>query len=303
MKWRIGSTGSQGKRIVRPQAVTQQHDVRNVYIKKRMPRARRRRWVSFKKKVQAVAASQTALQTAYIREQLAVPWNASQVGFCAQSIYSANGSAGTATVGCYNDLAQICTDRSDNLLGFSGSKVTFQSCCMDTTIANTSSFPIVIECYEYITRSEISDTPDAGSGNSVEAAYTTGFAANTNASVAPLPKVGPNTLGSTPFNNSAFTNHFQILRKKRIQIGANEIFTMTMRDPKNHTFYRLSDITSKFNIRGVTRGWLFQFYGSPDGAGTGPANFTLAGSVKIFTQRAYNYYIINTNTTRDYIAQ
>jgi len=161
--------------------VTQQHDVRNIYSKKSMPKGKKRKWKRFVQKVKAVEASGRGNQSLVINDRIFIKWkqarrpaqiplgttNSLDVGIRYQGVfevglYTANCDAGRG--GRDKDL--ILNEVSNNQTGkvldtalfgmerpirmgddLARLKVPMNSARIDITYSNTSDYVLEVDMY------------------------------------------------------------------------------------------------------------------------------------------------------------
>lgn len=258
-------TASRQKNQTRGIGVTQQHDARVIYVKKRMPSFKRNNWRRFKSKVLAVSEKDLGSQ---------------QVVF--NKTYSFTNTTAdnqvTATAGLYtlssttaymNDLKQIsgyianaATTVDSGLTVDPSTKILFQSGVLDITIRNASTFEgdpssearMEVDVYELYVQKEADESGTVyqnlfdlfGQNSSVCKAIGGGATA----------EVAFNKRGCTPFDLSYVLSRFgvKIVSKRKYQISNNDQITYQIRDPRRHSM-TFRDMTNGegFNMPKLTK--------------------------------------------------
>lgn len=302
--------------------VTTQHDVQNVYRRKRMPKRKRRHWGRFIKKCGAVALKAAGTRTIVFNKSIIESNStAGNHGVFALALYSLRSSTRTY----WDDLDYI--SKLENVGGNStsaagetvqlGTKLYFRSAVLDITIRNSSytvsqispsvvyseNVPIEIDIYQYISRAEGRDT--------VNGSYTNGLSfwtvaqddTQTIKSAAGM-SLEIDKRGVTPFDIPLAMSNFgiKILSKKKYFLPAGGTLTYQCRDPKNRnvTIQRLEE-TDGCCLRGWTKQILIVYKSIP--------GFTLAPELAVGNSverldigitRKYSYKIEGINEPRDY---
>lgn len=228
----------QGKRTTSGVVTTQQQDYKTQYVKKRMPRRRKKAWKKFTKKV--VAVQKNALGTRTWLTNGAISQTTSTTfpqNFSVALMYGFRGTAAANEIGV-NDLdslvARELSATPNNL------KFTVYSAILDVTIVNTSapdagftpSIEVDIYHVKFYRESNFANfgaaharaiTDDANLPNSPTAA----------ANRAQLTQRGA-TLFDVPILISK--TGMKILKKTKVFLAPNQQTTYQIRNPKNITF-------------------------------------------------------------------
>lgn len=246
-----------GSKQIESKVISTQHDVANRYRKKRMPRRRRRRWVSFVKKVRAVELAAQPLQF-YGYSRLDRVTGAVNV-----QTYESYMIGGT-TVTNNDELYQIFQQayNTGSVADAVEHQIIMKSISLDIQITNTGTAGAVIDVYRVLCRKTFNTatTVDAQFTQALgELAAPTGGGSvtTTNASI-------------TAFDAPNWCSYWKILNKKEILLGAGQVTTMQLRNAKNKRIDGKNLSTSPQAIPGYTMAYFFMIRGVPENnAGTG----------------------------------
>lgn len=260
------------KRASSAAPITTQYDVSTRYVKKRMPRRRRKAWVSFTKKVRHVMLQMNSL-TSYTNDTLK-----------SINTFAANNQA---TWGAY--LGGTSSTDNDELLGmfkaaYSGLltsttvddyKLFIKSLCLDVQLRNTgATADVIVDVYELIARAA-----DNQAAESIGTQYSRLYSEQNPGSIG---SVTPTSPASTPFQNGLFLQKWRILKKKEILLSVGTVTTLQMRLPYNRIMQGKTVESNLSYIPGFTRAYLFQARGVPrNNAGVAELQ---AGEVTMCTQ-------------------
>lgn len=263
------------KRYPKTSTVTTQYDLAQRYNYKRMPRRKRRRWVSMLKKSQFIdQKSQPLFSWTTNYSQLRTANVNAQVSF-GYLLYPVNAGNNLEE----RDLINI-QDQAYTTGGVidSARKFYVKSACLDVQIRNMGTAPVIIDCYRILCK--LNNPTGAQTLSTLWAnsfGEQSGGAGNTT-----KPAL-------TPFQNPNFCRYFKILTKKEILLGALQTTTLQMRDPKNRIITGRQMISEQSILPYITKGFFFQVRGAPekDLAGTGSQ---LAGvDLSVGIQKTYNW--------------
>lgn len=277
---------------------TQQFDVKRVYRRKRMPRRKRRRWVRFKRKVDAVQFSGLGMQSVVFNsaDYITAAVGAQGVGsVCLYGLRGVSGTGGGVLMG-QNDLYMIKSNA-----GYTNTqKIAFRSAVLDITCKNEpidsedSGTQLEVDLYEYVWRKGRpmeSQSTAYGSGLS---ALQTGFTDQpTLGSAAAL---AVTTRGVTPFQCPEGMSYLKILKKTKFFVPVAGTFTYQLRQPRNFWF-DMGDPSSGLDIEscaGRTRGVLIFVKGVPTLATPASGARLVVGCT-----RTYEYKIEGETVSRD----
>lgn len=253
--------------------MTSQHDSRLVYRKKTMPKYKKKKWVSFKKKVTAVEYSNRNLQnatTTAIHFLYAAP---NRSGYVATMIYGINGTPGTVGNPSIPPLVGLSgTGQMDDMYDVlalkyapggtaaTGRKFLFGSAVMDVHATNIGDATAILEVYEIIARK--THTPGNTTYDGVEDLFVQGFV-DYSPMVNSVAVPSSVRIGTTPFNCKLFCQYFTVKSKRRIHITPGEVTSFQIRDPTNR--FIAGNMLGKPNVgwrKGECKGYFFQAYGA-----------------------------------------
>lgn len=287
---RRSSTGKRSSNAV----TTHDHDFTSTYRRKRMPKHKRKRWVSFVRKVQAARATTAGLRSCGRTSIFSVTPAANAQEYTFMGLYSYNGGIGSAgpAVGfdTNDDMQQVLTNE-DAII--SSHKYMFQSGTIRmtaTSVGQTSPVVIpvsacVLHIYSLGVRDDI--VPGVLSGINPSNLFFDSYTLA--GQIGAAGKISGTQMIATPFNNSNFLRFFKIYSVKKIQLEANESFSWEFRDPKNHVVNG-SDVPVWGAKRGITKYWFMTVVGVP--ASTGQ---TAPCKVQFVVTKNYNYYEMENN--------
>lgn len=254
-----------------------------------MPRRKRRRWVRFKRKVDAVQFTGLGTQSIVFNSSDYINAAAGAQGVGSIALYGLSGLSGTdgnVLMG-QNDLEMIKTNASFN----DAKQVTFRSAVLDVTCKNepvSSEDPgtqIEVDVYEYVWRPK-RQTPIGTSGQSGLAALQQGFFSQ--ATIGSGAALQPTTRGVTPFQCPEAMSWIKILKKTKFFLPVGSTFTYQIRQPKNFWFDMGDPNTfgAQENCRGRTRGLFFFVKGVPT-----LATASTGANLVIGCTRTYEYKV------------
>lgn len=239
-----------GRKITSGIGITTQHDQRNVYRKKTMPRRKKRVWKKFVKKVQFISEKELGTRTVVLNSSISQSNSTSgQHGVLSLNLY------GQKSTNVYlSDLYYMSTyeNISTDPTAAGGayidkqSHMFFNSAVMDITIRNTSTKwdgstqTIASECQLELDIYEISCKQDfATSGTNYQ---NLGSALqNEGNQEQKLKNVGNNLTilqrGATPFDSPTALSRLgvKVYKKTKYFIPAGNTITYQMRDPRRHS--------------------------------------------------------------------
>lgn len=271
--------------------LTNQYDARRQYSRKSMPKAKRRRWKSFVKKVRAAAIPQ-APRFAVLRSNAAPSAATGFQGYFSGVMYGMGSNGNGNGVDDLYEILQSTTGEgvTPDLQGH----YRFKSACLDVEInaavANTVS--LTVDIYEIVCRRNISSSPSlvgATTGNTPDDMFFYGVN-----DLSLTPSAGAALVASqpavTPFQSPMFCSSWLIKKKTRVLLSPGQTTHLQLRDPKNR-YFTWDRINSNIqSMKGVTKGFLFIYQGVVNAASHSPAvaiNYTV--------DRTYCYDYINPN--------
>jgi len=236
--------------------VTTDHDFRRVYVKRRMPAAKRRRWKRFVRKVDAVAERKKGTFSVVMNtvKRETVPINA-------QRMYGIElfGYRGTAAVGpdSYDrDMYEMALmtkpgDPTANIEVWNR-KLHFRSAVLDVTFRNLGVAAVELDLYEYVVKKDVPFLRliDLIIDSQADPATITGGSTLTH-----------DVVGTTPFQINAALKYITIMKKTKVFMPSGGTSTYQIRKPQNR-WWSTSEVNEKsghFAKRGWTCGiWIVQ---------------------------------------------
>lgn len=278
MRKRGRPVGSKNKKGARAYAgLTNQYDKKTIYRKRRMPRRRRRRWVRFARKTNAVVRKDLGTQS-FVRSTTTTltiaAGSATAQTSASATLYGFAGFGGDA-----DDMVQLDTASSESNFN----KVLMCSAVLDVTFTNNGSTTLELDVYYVICRKDV----PAALYDSINGTFTSTFTKQQT-----LPGIGVTALlsttrGVTPFQNSIFCSYWKVIRKTKYILTGGQTGTYQLRDPKDWV-YNVDMHNNRTATRGRTKGLLFVMKSTPD-------NSASASSLALGTIRTYSYKILSNN--------
>lgn len=249
--------------------VTSQYDKKTIYYKKRMPRYKRRRWVSFVKKVRSAVMKDLGTRTIIRNNQLTGSIADDTQNILACSVYGADGLTATTNQCGHGDLREIFTNEATLV---ATSKALFGSAVLDitmtnqSTLVNAATYPsentsLEIDVYELMYRKK-ADATWIGQ-------LLLFGANNTDKINSANPEITIGTRGATPFDlpDALALGGVNILKKTKYFLSAGQCATYQFRDPRNRTIQKdvIDDADSNYILPYVTKTFLIVYRGVPTG--------------------------------------
>lgn len=238
-------------------AVTQQHDFRQQYRRKAMPRYKKRRWVKFVKRVQAVDFASHAsnfVVRGYKSPNIDVnPTNVANRGaqnITAVGLYGCKTEQSDATI--VGDVYDIFTEWANSANNVESQKLCFTSAVSDIYVTNIGVGTMILDVYHCICKK---DMPVVNGLNLFDTSIYQNFPADKTGEAA----LDSGQAGVSPFQLPYVTTYFKIMDKKKYIISAGQVVTWQQRDPKNRIFggsqfdFKYAPLSAK---AGLTHIWL-----------------------------------------------
>lgn len=246
LKFRRGSAPTMTmtkKKRVDTGFTSRQHDVRQQYVKRSMPRGKRKRWVSFVRKVNAVSDNDRGVTTIVFNKRGQVLGPTVNLGFRRQAVVETHlyGYAGTdvyssTNAGVYGAADVLYIFENDPLLGLGAiattRKIRLHSAVMDVTIRNQTDAIMELDCYEVI----YYRTAPGSMSSLVDTMQTAQASAETVSTGAFRTTITDMSLrGATPFEMGPGISaaKCKILKKTKYFVDPGTLITRQFRDPKN----------------------------------------------------------------------
>lgn len=266
--------------------VTVQRDTRVQYVKKRMPKYKKKKWISFTKKVKAAINSDSDFKTVLFNTSLtADAANGNQQAF-SLSLYGNQGSDDGTSNACAgaNDLRKIFNNESQNYpqdgSGTKMGKFKFDTGIIDITLRNTSpSGCAEVDVYEIMhwkNTDPVTYFVDDFNSGPVQPIKET----------APVNSTLDNIFlrGITLFDKgpSISRTGCKILKKRKLMLEAGHFAFLQHRDPKNHSFNVEDTRMVGYGLKGVTFSYIIVWKSA---VGTGTTQTLSAGVTRKYAYR------------------
>lgn len=275
--------------------VTSQYDKKTIYRKKTMPRRKRRAWVKYVRKVNAVLMKDYGTKTVLRNSQLTRSWADDTQDFFGGALFGKDGAIDTTGRFGLDDLRQIFNNDPD--LAQPTSRASFISGVLDLTFTNMSRVTgdannnpgMEIDIYELkFTKSVDGDTMGV---------LLSTAASNTDAINGLVGQITMNNRGATPFDLPDFcAQGVKILKKTKFFLSPGQVATYQYRDPKNYVVRkdRVDDGDNNFVLPYKTHGILFVSKGVPTADPT-----AVLKSLQVGATRKYAYKVLQKNADSD----
>lgn len=300
----------QRPRITSGQGVTAQYDRKVVYTKKTMPRAKRKRWVSFLRKNIAADMKWLGTKTFLFNHTIQGVIGPGAQDIRCVHLYGQNASAGSvantqvAEIG-FRDLQRladsIVVTPGDTVRGgVPSSKAIFGSAILDVTFycapngristdpttPQGGGLPMEVDVYEIVYRKDTKDPAVEGVRRMYELGLPNQDAAQPDTAGSPTFL----TRGWTPFDAPQVLSQYgvKILKKTKFVLSVGQSATYQVRDPKNRIF-DVQDMRQNkgFARKGYTRTLIFLYKVLP-GSQADPG-IAESGRIVIGATRKYMY--------------
>jgi hypothetical protein len=292
----VGPRRMNRMRVRSGRGVTTQFDRNTQYVKKSMPRYKKRKWISFVKKVNAVTTSKLGTRTVVFNDSIGVviPNTAQQIVSC--SLYGFDGAIDSGTNCGSRDVLTIAvneptiTKNGTPAINPINGKITFKSAVLDMTISNNpaeTNGPLEVDVYEIFHRKFVKNNTLSGSFAEANANTETISGAGTGLDIT--------NRGVTPFDlpTALSQDGLRIAKKTKYRIPVNGTVTYQIRDSRNILFNADSlNGQDGYAWPGKTRSILLVCKNT--------VGFNQAGnSVAVGVTRKYSYVTESTNLTKD----
>jgi len=280
------------------QIVTTQHDVTRSYRRRRMPKRKRKRWVSALRRFRALSLKHMASRTRILTYDGTFTCAA---GAQVMQDFALYGYFGAAYNWGFNDLERIADHEKvaqdasgpENTTPFLGNpKLIFRSAVLDMTITNTADTTVEIDIfYWYLTRKPPGEVLMSLLDNAATEAGTIDLGQTA---------VARALLGVTPFDLPASLRYYKISQVRKLIISAGQASSLMIRSPGNKVFNSSmleTELTTNdvFGLPGFTRGLLMVCKGVPSAADTDSTDVSITYSF----QNKYHYSIWKSENPMD----
>lgn len=244
--------------------VTSQYDVRTWYKKKNMPRRKKKKWVKFKKQVNAVFNKQIAPTYFLYRTTATVTAIEGTQHWASVMLYT--GGTGSAP---NNDLGRIAEGVQGSSGNQLGTKFRFESACLDLLMRNAGTGTCLVDVYTIYCRK---DVPSVYASPFILISTLEQLAnQDTNTDT----KISDTDIGYTPFHNPMFCSYYKVAKKRTLTLTGGGVSEIQMRDAKNRKMWGL-DYYNKSSLKGWTKGYLLCIRGAFNGLVTPEVQLNIA---------------------------
>lgn len=296
-------TQTRTKRTRESAPLTYDNDFKTDYRYRRMPRRRRRRWVRFVKKVNAVTLrNQQGLKKVLFRRLQTLVSTSSSCAFTELMLYPSDGSVNlhAADMGeIFRDhLGTTAFDQANDMtvLANTQKQLKFESAQLEVTVKNYGVNKAIVEVYYVRCRKQHGQT-NSDVYNCASGVYELGFTKQTQVTdpeEGTTIGVGRQTqfmVGTTPFQSPRFCSTFKILKRKKFTIAPGNSVSWILKDPRNRSI-QANNVRSQLFLPFVTHGYFIQSYGEPglEGPDPGVPTASLPTNIMLYSTRKYQYY-------------
>lgn len=276
-----------------PPPITGEHDSRTVYRKRRMPGRRRRRWVSFVRRTQAVISK--ALSPSFlIRTRAATVTTSANKqnwyqGHCVLGYASAD-SEFTDVAALRDRVGIIATNGTGT--GILPDRFIVTGYMVETQVSNTGTTTAYIDMYYWRTKRNVPSTIKGFTFSSPIAVWQAALQ-----DMQPnVPVLGstldPSDYGNTPFQSTNFAKYVSIWKKVRVKLGPGGVTQVEQRSGRNR-FINAEFMEPYSLLGGTTEGILMITYGTPSATNQYADPVTLCFSTNV----NYTYRVLMAATT------
>lgn len=278
-RWKTFQSSRTKPRAPRANWTTQQHDARTVYRKRPMPRAKKRVWKKFTRKVNAVIDAGLGTRSVVLNDSGFATGGPTQQTFTLLHLYGIGTVVPTNYEVGVDDMNQVKGTIAAAVGNYE--KVRFENAVLDVTFTNSGESALEVDVYEYQVKRRTS------AANSMTTALV-----NAQADTGTLPGTVPISItdrGVTPFDIPmlAANEGVVIVSKRKYYTTPGNAFNYQLRDPKNHYMLSGDMGVGEWSKAGLTRG-IFVLFKNIPGA-TGDAEITWGAT------RSYKYVLLENN--------
>lgn len=298
-------TQTRSKRSSESAPLTYDNDFKTDYRYRRMNRRRKKRWVRFVRKVNAVTLKQQqGLKKIIFRRLNSLTTISGSCAFTELLLYPSDGSVNlhAADLGeiFRNHLGATVFNQANDMsiLGNQNTqkKLQFESAQLEVSVKNYGNNKAIVEVYYVRCRKQHAQTNN-DIYNCASGVYELGFKKQTQITdpeEGTTIGVGPQSqfqVGTTPFQSPRFCSTFKVIRRKKYIIAPGNMVSWILKDPRNRTI-EANNVRSELFVPRVTHGYFIQCYGEPGLEGPDPPVPTTAMPVNLlfYSTRKYQYY-------------
>lgn len=243
---------------------TIQKDYSTQYVRKSMPRRRKRVWKKFVKKVTAVQLGNAATKTVVYNDKLVQTSTPGNQGFCSVALYGVNGAPdGNNAIG-YQDMLKLFDNDPDikqqavSGVNFpSGGKLHFNTAVIDLTLRNLGEIDQEVDVYYGY---HIKNANNVNILGQISDSLYQSFVNTTSDPIVPgNTSIGLGLRGTTPFDCSSVLSEsgFHVLKKQKLVITPGKSVFLQHRDQKNRVMEMDNLLGIGYAMKNVTYEILF----------------------------------------------
>lgn len=248
-----------------------------MYRKRRMPRKRKRAWKRSIRKHRALNQLDLGLRTMMFPANDTISSGSGFQGILEFSAMTNDGALKTAASNFAQELSAIVTQEGLPTTA----KINIASYRQDITIANEGATVMEMDIYECIPIKQSNN--QSGQQTAVDH-WARGY--QNSSVIGTLPKLSIIDLGSNPFQSRYFSQHFKILKVRRVYLGTGNCTSWTVSKPANRVINAsmVSNFTLSQYIPKVSSVQLCVFKGCPS-----PTQASSNATVNWNVQTTINY--------------
>lgn len=272
------------------QGITQQHDARMVYRRKKMPYRKKKQWVKFSRKVNAVIQKAISVSSVVYSDSISSTsgTTVNQQGYQIHLLYGKKGvPAATPIDSGTDDIWNTLRKGSATLPG--NQKFQFSSAVLDLTAVNTSVALQEVDLYHVVFWKETSFSSPLTALIDAEASTPASFGTTLTLS----------QRGVTPFELPLWIRGtgMKILKKMKYFIEPNNAITYQIRDPRNRFINgnEVNDNSNDYCQPGWTQGVLILHRPVPGNATLPDPGYTM----NVGCTRKYGVKVLQDNSVTD----
>lgn len=266
-----------------------QHDVSNVYRRKRMPRRRRRRWVKFSRGVKHVVEKLAApLFNIFVERQAITSGIGRQETCHLHTVLGGNGTAGFA-----NDIQRLVTiaQANTNPQGpvapvAKSLNIHITGWMVETQITNSSATSVAyVDLYYWKTKR---DVPVALPDMDQLFINSLGDIQQNLPVAGTVTTLDRNDYGVTPFQGVQFAKSVQIYKKIRVKLSPGQTTQVEQRSGRD--YYRRYSFDEHYSfLRNCTEGIYMIMYGATENIAGTPT--VAATNISIYTNKNFTWRV------------
>lgn len=279
-------------------AISQYHENRLMYRKKKMPRFKKRRWVSFKKKVQAVSLGSGKKLVLYHKDA---------VDYTPAADTQASGDLSLFTgfnqgfSGGYDLLR--CNQLANNSLAVDASvtdAILVKQATLNITFYNAGSTPAYIDLYWYRAKKDCINTPYGLFREGLQlSTLVSGKPPGVNEPITAFTGASsmtvPESFGAVPFMSRPFCQTNTITKVTKHLVAPGQSIEFQIKDRRNRLFKNtIEQQNNQYSLmKYVTRGVVPVVYGVPNAAAGSTGQYASSASIYCRREVSYQFYPVN----------